>query len=319
MSRVLALLDGRGLDATATELLEVAGRVAGGLGARLEVVRSGALEEPELGALGALGVRRVHHLAERPGSTAELAGALEPLLSAPDAAALLATTSFPARELAARLGARLGAGVLVDALHLEVVDGRVVADRTSFAASWGSRCEVRVAPAVLTVKPHATAVGPRPEAVAAPELVPLAPGAPDARVRVLDRTERSASGRPDLATAGVVVAGGRGLEGDFSLLEELADEIGAAVGATRVAVDEGWVGHELQVGQTGVTINPVLYIGAGISGAVHHVGGMRAARTVVAINTDPDAPLMEIADYAVVGDLRSVLPRLTARLRELRS
>src|SRR5690606_25969948 len=126
-----------------------------------------------------------------------------------------------------------------------------------------------------------------------------------------------ASGRPDLATAATVVVGGRGTQGDFTLLEELADVLGGSVGATRVAVDEGWVGHELQVGQTGVTINPVLYISAGVSGAIHHVGGMRAAQTVVAVNEDPDAPLMELADYAIVGDLTSVLPRLTARLREL--
>ena len=304
------------------ELLDVARSVAVRLGASLEAVWPGGLGDPALAVLGEHGVARVHRLATVPRSSTELAGPLCELVASAGPAALLATTSFATRELAARLGARLGAGVLVDALRLEVADGRIVAERTSFAASWGSRCEVLASPAVVTVKPHATVVGetaPRAAAVGpVPQVLDLDPAAPDPRVRVVERTPRVATGRPDLATAATVVVGGRGTEGDFSLVTELADVLGAAVGATRVAVDEGWVGHELQVGQTGVTVNPVLYVGAGVSGAIHHVGGMRAAQMVVAINSDPDAPLMELADYAVVGDLTAVLPRLTARVRELR-
>jgi electron transfer flavoprotein alpha subunit len=134
-------------------------------------------------------------------------------------------------------------------------------------------------------------------------------------VRLVERTERPASGRPDLASAHVVVAGGRGTEGDFSAVEELADVLGAAVGATRVATDEGWIGHDAQIGQTGVTVSPRLYIGAGISGAVHHRGGMQASGTIVAVNSDPDAPIFEIADFGVVGDLFQVLPQAAAELR----
>src|SRR5690606_10289132 len=130
---------------------------------------------------------------------------------------------------------------------------------------------------VITVKPHSAEPRPAGEAEE-PELVPLAPGSADPRVRVVSRSRRAATGRPELATAAAVVVGGRGTAGDFSVLTELADELGAALGATRVATDEGWVGHELQVGQTGVTINPVLYVGAGVAGAIHHVGGMRAAQ-----------------------------------------
>ena len=335
-AEVAEVADGVRLTLTAAELLTVARDVATGLGVPLEVVWTGVLDDAVVASLGAHGATRVHHLADEPVTTSELAGALTGLVAAASPAALLATTSFASRELAARLGVRLGVGVLVDATRLEVVDGRLVADRTAFAASWGSRCAVLTSPAVVTVKPHATAsgsavtssAGPRgsgapavgqdPAVGPVPDVVPLAPGTPDPRVRVVERTPRLATGRPDLATAAVVVAGGRGTEGDFTVLEELAAVLGAAVGSTRVATDEGWVGHEIQVGQTGVTINPVLYVGAGVSGAIHHVGGMRAAQTVVAINTDPDAPLMEIADYAVVGDLFDVVPQLTARLRELR-
>ena len=109
-----------------------------------------------------------------------------------------------------------------------------------------------------------------------------------------------------------------GTEGDFGPLEDLADELGAAIGATRVATDEGWIAREAQVGQTGVTVSPRLYIGAGVSGAVHHRGGMQAAGTIVAVNNDPDAPIFEIADYGIVGDLFAVLPQATAELRRLR-
>jgi electron transfer flavoprotein alpha subunit len=138
------------------------------------------------------------------------------------------------------------------------------------------------------------------------------------RVEVVERTPVAPSDRPDLASADTVVVGGRGTEGDFGPLEELADVLGAAVGATRVATDEGWIGHEAQIGQTGVTVSPRLYIGAGVSGAVHHRGGMQASGTIVAINPDPEAPIFEIADYGIVGDLFTVVPALTAELRRLR-
>ena len=138
------------------------------------------------------------------------------------------------------------------------------------------------------------------------------------RVTLVERTERPASGRPDLGSASIVVVGGRGTEGDFSVVEELADVLGGAVGATRVATDEGWIGHDAQIGQTGVTIAPRLYVGVGVSGAVHHRGGMQASGTIVAINSDPDAPIFEIADFGVVGDLFTVLPQAVAEIRRLK-
>ena len=123
---------------------------------------------------------------------------------------------------------------------------------------------------------------------------------------------------PDLGSASIVVVGGRGTEGDFSVVEELADVLGGAVGATRVATDEGWIGHDAQIGQTGVTIAPRLYVGVGVSGAVHHRGGMQASGTIVAVNSDPDAPIFEIADFGVIGDLFTVVPQAAAEIRRLK-
>ena len=133
---------------------------------------------------------------------------------------------------------------------------------------------------------------------------------------VADCTEAAAASRPKLTEAETVVVGGRGVGEDFSLVEQLADELGAAVGASRAAVDAGWVEHAAQVGQTGVTVSPQLYLCAGVSGAIHHRAGMQTSQTIVAINKDENAQIFEIADYGVVGDLHKVIPQLLGTLRE---
>lgn len=164
------------------------------------------------------------------------------------------------------------------------------------------------ATAYVTVLPGASAAATS-EGAGPVELYPLPIEAPAAAARLLARTPISAGGRPDLETADVVVAGGRGTEGDFTAVEQLADALGAAIGASRVAADEGWIGHESQVGQTGRSVAPDLYVAAGISGAVQHVVGLRQAGTIVAVNTDEDAPIFEIADFGIVGKLQDVLPQ----------
>ncbi len=270
----------------------------------------------ELGAYGAATVHTVaplepHHL------TPVVAAALATVVSAVDPRAVLLTSSFEHKEVAAVLGVRTGAGVVVDAAALEEVDGAFVATKSVFAATWTTRCVVRTPLAIVAVKPNA-AEAVRTEAGPATSLVHTAEPAGAARgVEIVERTERTPSGRPDLSSAQVVVVGGRGTEGDFSLVTELADVLGGAVGATRVATDEGWIDHEAQIGQTGVTVSPRLYLGAGVSGAVHHRGGMQSAGTIVAVNTDPEAPIFEIADLGIVGDLRTVLPAAIAELRRI--
>lgn len=274
-----------------------------------------ALEE--VGRHGAPVVHVVDTGVAHPRLTPVVAEALAGLVG-PGTRAVLVTSSFENKEVAARLGVLTGAGAMVDVTAVEVGPDRLVVDKQVFAATWTSRCTVRTPLAVLGVKPHAveaeaTPAGP---AVAVGHAVEVSQAA--SAVEVVERVERAASDRPDLGAAQVVVVGGRGTDGDFSLLDELADVLGGAVGATRVATDEGWIDKDAQIGQTGVTVAPRLYIGAGVSGAVHHRGGMQASGTIVAINTDADAPIFEIADLGIVGDLREVLPQATAELRRLR-
>ncbi|GAA4627071.1 electron transfer flavoprotein subunit alpha/FixB family protein [Cellulomonas oligotrophica] len=321
---VLVLLD-HAADGTlrppVRELLTLARTVADG--APVHGVWAGTADvAPALPVLAAQGVAAVHRLVADadPHLSSVVADGLGQLLDATGAGLLLLVSSFESKEVAARLAVRTGAGVVTDADGLEVVDGRLVALKTVLAGTWSTRCAITTPVALVTVKANAVpaADAPAPTEPAVVD-VPVQVSATSRRVQLVERTERPASGRPDLGSAHVVVVGGRGTEGDFSPVEDLADALGGAVGATRVATDEGWIGHDAQIGQTGVTVAPRLYVGAGVSGAVHHRGGMQASGTIVAVNADADAPIFEIADYGIVGDLFTVLPQAAAEVRRLRA
>ena len=272
------------------------------------------------GTLGEHGVSVVHQVAlDGAAMVVTTAAALAAVAETTGAGSVLLSSTFENKEVAARLAFALGAGLVVDASDVEAgPDGAVVTVQQAFAATWTLRSRVTAPRAVVALKPNAVPVVPaevptRPDVVTHPAVTADTLG-----VQLLERTARAASGRPDLGEAQVVVVGGRGTEGDFSPVEDLADALGGAVGATRVATDEGWIGHEAQIGQTGVTISPRLYVGAGVSGAVHHRGGMQSSSTIVAVNSDPEAPIFEIADFGIVGDLFAVLPQAAAEVRRLR-
>lgn len=233
---------------------------------------------------------------------------------AASAGTVLLDNSPEGKEIAARLGIRLNAGVITDVV---AVDADGTAHKSVLAGSYTTSARVTTAVSVLTVK--ANNVTPEPASVAsAPETSTVeVPANGTATVaRVTAREQKAASGRPDLSDARIVVAGGRGVDGDFGPVEQLADALGAAVGASRAATDAGWISHDAQVGQTGKTVSPQLYISAGISGAIQQKAGMQTAKVIVAVNKDAESPIFEIADFGIIGDLFDVLPQATEEIKK---
>jgi electron transfer flavoprotein alpha subunit len=229
-------------------------------------------------------------------------------------AAVLIASGPEGKEIAGRLAVRTGSGVLADAVDLK---DDFVAEQSVFGGATIVQSKVAKGTPIITMRPNSTA----PEASpgdAAEEQVTVELSDPDKKATVVDKVVEAKSGRPELTEASIVVSGGRGLGGgeNFALIEKLADALGAAVGASRAATDAGWYPHQNQVGQTGKTVSPQLYVAAGISGAIQHRAGMQTSKTIVAINKDAEAPIFELVDFGVVGDLFDVVPQLTEEVEK---
>ncbi|WP_328529313.1 electron transfer flavoprotein subunit alpha/FixB family protein [Nocardioides sp. NBC_00368] len=235
---------------------------------------------------------------------AQLAGTASP-------AAILLPSSAENKEVAARLAIKLDSGLITDAVDL---DESGVATQSVFAGNFTIKGKVTKGTPIITVKPNSAAPVEKAGAAAVtPFEVTISDAAKTAQI--VASQPRKASGRPELTEAAIVVSGGRGTGGDFSAVEGLADALGAAVGASRAAVDSGWMPHTFQVGQTGKTVSPQLYVANGISGAIQHRAGMQTSKTIVAVNKDEEAPIFELVDFGVVGDLHTVLPAVTEAVK----
>lgn len=273
-------------------------------------------------ALGALGATRVAVI-ESDTAAAELGtvqvSALAQLIGELSPVAVIVPNSTESRAVAGRLAVRAGGAVCADAVGLRFQDDEVIVQHSVFGGDFVTESTVEGGPHIITVRPGS--IDQLAPAVDEPNMDvrdgrTLAQGAPGPIIRSVSEHPPAAN-RPELRTAKTVVSGGRGLgsaEG-FGLAEELADVLGAAVGASRAAVDAGYAAPELQVGQTGVSVSPDLYIALGISGAIQHKAGMQTSKTIVAIDKDADAPIFEIADFCVVGNAFDVVPALVTELR----
>jgi electron transfer flavoprotein alpha subunit len=292
------------------ELLTLARR----LGEPVAVV-FGETDDAITKTLGEYGATRVVFVADSSVTeylVAPKAEALGQIAASVDAVAILISSTPEGKEIAGRLAVKLESGLITDATDI-AADGTTT--QSVFAGNWTVTAAVTHGIPLVTVKPNAVT----------PELAPTEPAISEAEVSISDvaRTARivssepkESSGRPELTEAAVVVSGGRGTGGNFAAIEELADLLGGAVGASRAAVDAGWYPYAYQIGQTGKTVSPQLYIAAGISGAIQHRAGMQTSKAIVAVNKDAEAPIFALADLGIVGDLHKVLGSVIAEIKQ---
>ena len=266
----------------------------------------------ELGEYGAVRVLTVTDPAMDDYLVAPQAEALAQIAEAMQPAAILITSTPEGKEIAGRLAVKLGSGLITDATDV-AADGSTT--QSVFAGNWTVTASVTHGAPVITVKPNAITPEAAPTEATTEQIeVTISDAAKTARI--VSREPKRSSGRPELTEAAVVVSGGRGTGGDFAAVEELADVLGGAVGASRAAVDAGWYPYAYQIGQTGKTVSPQLYIAVGISGAIQHRAGMQTSKAIVAVNKDSEAPIFAIADLGIVGDLHRVLPAVIKAVKE---
>jgi electron transfer flavoprotein alpha subunit len=316
MAEVLVLVelnpDGTGVRKTTLEALTAA-RALGEPSAVVAGAPGAAAAAKD--ALAEYGAAKVY-VAESPDIddylVAPKAEVLAQLVADKSPAAVVIPSSPEGKEIAGRLAVKTNSGFLTDVTEI-TADG--TATQVAFAGQTIVHSKVTQGTPIYTLRGNSVTPEPAP-AAAEQESVDVAVSDAAKAVKVTDRVVEAKSNRPELTEASIVVSGGRGVASaeNFSIIEALADSLGAAVGASRAAVDSGFYPHTFQVGQTGKTVSPQLYIAVGISGAIQHRAGMQTSKTIVAVNKDPEAPIFELADFGVVGDLNTVVPAATEQI-----
>jgi len=314
MSEVLVLVDhvDGAVRKPTYELLAIAKRLGTPAAVFIGGAEAAAGAAADLAKFGAEKVYAVDDAEVKGYLVAPKAEALQQVAQAASPAAILIVSSAEGKEIAGRLAIKLGSGLITDAVDVDA-DGSTT--QSVFAGNYTVKAKVTTGTPIITVKPNSAAAE---EGAGAGTVEQFAVTISEAAksARIVASNPRQASGRPELAEAAIVVSGGRGTGGDFGAVEGLADALGAAVGASRAAVDSGWQPHSLQIGQTGKTVSPQLYVANGISGAIQHRAGMQTSKTIVAVNKDEEAPIFELVDFGVVGDLHTVLPAATAEIQK---
>ncbi|UYM05888.1 electron transfer flavoprotein subunit alpha/FixB family protein [Solicola gregarius] len=310
MSEVLVYVDhvDGAVTKPTTELLTLARRLG-----EPSAVFVGSAVDAAKETLASFGAEKIYVLDDASLSeylVAPKAEALSALVAEKSPAAVLLPATTEGKEIGGRLAIRTDSGLITDAVDVEASGDGVATTQSAFAGNFTVSATVTKGTPIVAVKPNSVA----PEQAAgagAVESVSVEISAGAKSAKITDSKPREKTGRPELTEAAIVVSGGRGTSGDFSQVEAFADSLGAAVGASRAAVDSGWMPHAFQVGQTGKTVSPQLYVANGISGAIQHRAGMQTSKTIVAVNKDDEAPIFELVDFGVVGDLKAVLPQAT--------
>lgn len=308
---------------TSLEALSAARRLADELKESVVALRMGAGDPSiDLAQYGADKVLSARHDLLNSYSTEGYCAVVVQVAQKAQPRVILGAASAMGRDLLSRVAARLRVGLAQDCVEMRLVDGpELECVRPVFAGKAYSRVRLLMTPAMATLRPNVFSLGAPAEGRSA-EKEDFAPELNASQIRATVKEVKAAAGQKvELTEANIIVSGGRGMKGpeNFPIVEQLADALGGAMGASRAAVDAGWIDHQRQVGQTGKTVSPTLYIACGISGAIQHLAGMSSSKYIVAINKDPDAPIFSVADYGIVGDLFTVVPALTEAVKKLKS
>ena len=300
------------------EAVRAAREIADKLGAECLALVVGSEVESIAGILGGYGASKVLVVDEPKlarHSNTGFSRVIAEIAAKQDAEIVFLPASQMGKDLSPRVAVRLNAGLASDCVALKVEGGEIIATRPVYAGKALVDVRVKTPVKVFTLRPNVFTAGSPKNTSVSVERVSVALS--DADFGSVVKEVKAATGRPDVTEDDIIVSGGRGLKGpeNFHLIEALADVLGGGVGASRAVVDAGWRPHDEQVGQTGKTVSPTMYVACGISGAVQHLAGMSSSKYIVAINKDKDAPIFQVADYGIVGDVFDVLPELTAQLK----